>query len=206
MPSLPALRPSSYLPSLRVTAPLATSKLSSPLPLSPLPSCGPLTLLQRVIGGIVLVHFVLGITGLMMVASAVHTHHLREAVDPALSSKERVAVMARIWREERNFWISVLTYLLWGCLYRFYGLLMEHGRMEDRFAALKEELRVTKAFMAAEGAPPKKPEVPSAPPAGAPASAPAPSAKPASAPEAADASDSLRQRAGKGAAGKTASK
>ena len=46
--------------------------------------------------------------------AGVHTQQLRQAVEPDLTPNQRTAVMARIWREERNFWISVLTFLLWG--------------------------------------------------------------------------------------------
>ena len=51
---------------------------------------------------------------LFCTGAGLHTHQLRLAVEPDLTPNQRTAVMARIWREERNFWISVLTFLLWG--------------------------------------------------------------------------------------------
>ncbi|KAG1655124.1 hypothetical protein FOA52_012542 [Chlamydomonas sp. UWO 241] len=125
-------------------------------------------LFLRVVAGVQLVHFVLVISGMMMIGAAVHTHQLRDGIDPGLSANQRTAVMARIWREERNFWISVLTFLMWGCLYRFYNLVLAFNGLRDRIGALEGELAGAQAQLkggGGGGVPPKRAEAPSAPPA-----------------------------------------
>ncbi|GAX73924.1 hypothetical protein CEUSTIGMA_g1374.t1 [Chlamydomonas eustigma] len=121
----------------------------------------------NVLNGIKLVHLMLLITGMLLIGSGVHTHQLRIRMDPDVSGHKRTEALARIWREERNFWISVLTFLLWGLLYRFYNLMMEHLSLKDKIAALEAKVKSYGSEMtssAAHGVPPARPQPPSAPP------------------------------------------
>ncbi|PNH01181.1 hypothetical protein TSOC_012946 [Tetrabaena socialis] len=54
-----------------------------------------------------------------------------------LSPNQRTALLARRWREERNFWIACLTFLLWGLLYRMFLLMLEHTALRDRVRYLE---------------------------------------------------------------------
>mmetsp|Transcript_37039 Transcript_37039/g.82336 ORF Transcript_37039/g.82336 Transcript_37039/m.82336 type:complete len:196 (+) Transcript_37039:174-761(+) len=98
-------------------------------------------LFLNVAGGIKLVHFMLLVTGITFIGAMVHTHKLRQDLDPTLTPNQRTAVLARIWREERNFWISALTFLLWGLLYRFYLLTMDHLSLQNKVKSLEAALR-----------------------------------------------------------------
>jgi hypothetical protein len=47
-----------------------------------------------------------------------------------------MAVLAKRWREERNFWIATLCFLLWALLHRFYSLTLEHLETQDTIKLL----------------------------------------------------------------------
>lgn len=61
--------------------------------------------------------------------------------------------------------ISVLTFLLWGLLHRFYTLMLDHLNVKDRVASLEAEVKALRSTAPAGGVPPAKPQAPSAPPA-----------------------------------------
>ncbi|KXZ48734.1 hypothetical protein GPECTOR_25g318 [Gonium pectorale] len=74
----------------------------------------------------------------MNLASAHHTYHLSQTGMPeTLTPNQRTALLARRWREERNFWIATLTFLLWGLLFRFYQLMLDHVAVRDRLRHLE---------------------------------------------------------------------
>jgi len=121
----------------------------------------------NVLNGIKLVHLMLLITGMLLIGSGVHTHQLRIRMDPDISGHKRTEALARIWREERNFWISVLTFLLWGLLYRFYNLMMEHLSLNEKIVVLetKAKAQSSQKLSSTGGVvPPTRPQPPSAPP------------------------------------------
>ncbi|KAG2493663.1 hypothetical protein HYH03_008177 [Edaphochlamys debaryana] len=92
----------------------------------------------QLFGGVRLVHVAILVTGAAFAASSMHTYHLTQAPMPdTLTPNQRTAVLARRWREERNFWIATLTFLLWGLLYRFYALMLEHVELKDRVRKLQ---------------------------------------------------------------------
>lgn len=121
----------------------------------------------QVAGGFKLVQMMILLSGLMLLGAAVHTHQLRHAAGyhhelDMKGPKQQVAIRAAIWREERNFWISVLTFLLWGLLYRINALMLEHVNLKDKVRSLEEMLRETSSEPL-KGVPPTKFEEPSAP-------------------------------------------
>ena len=67
------------------------------------------------VGKAKMVHVVLFITGTSLLATSLHTYRLGlEASGTTLTPNQRMSLLGRKWREERNFWISVLTFSLWG--------------------------------------------------------------------------------------------
>ncbi|KAG2444466.1 hypothetical protein HXX76_001218 [Chlamydomonas incerta] len=95
-------------------------------------------LFMKLAGQVLLVHVALVITGTAFAASCMHTYHISQTPLPdTLTPNQRTALLAKRWREERNFWIATLTFLLWGLLYRFYALTIEHMGLRDRVRQLE---------------------------------------------------------------------
>lgn len=116
-------------------------------------------LFYSIAGKIRLVHLALVMTGTAFAATSFHTYQLLQIILPeGLSPNAKTAALARRWREERNFWIACLTFLLWGLLYRFYTLMLEH-------AQLRERVRYLEAVVAKIPAGDLRKAEPSAPPA-----------------------------------------
>jgi hypothetical protein len=40
----------------------------------------------------------------------------QEALDHELTPNQRISVLAKKWREERNFWIAAMAFTLWWCV------------------------------------------------------------------------------------------
>lgn len=116
-------------------------------------------LFARVIENVRLVHFALVVSGMALLASTVDTYQMAQQVkdSEAWTPNQRTGLLARKWRGERNFWISVLTFMLWMFLYRFYSLMLEHLEMKDR---LKEFERQAKLQQLAGGVAPSAPPMP----------------------------------------------
>ncbi|KAG2447206.1 hypothetical protein HYH02_007947 [Chlamydomonas schloesseri] len=95
-------------------------------------------LFMKLAGQVLLVHVALVITGAAFAASSMHTYHISQTPLPdTLTPNQRTALLAKRWREERNFWIATLTFLLWGMLYRFYALAIDHVALRDRVRQLE---------------------------------------------------------------------
>ncbi len=74
-------------------------------------------------------------------------------------------------REERNHWIALLAFVLWGCLNRFHTLMSSYLALLEREQALhKQVAALTSQLLALQGSggagvPPQQAAPPSAPPA-----------------------------------------
>ncbi|GLI61576.1 hypothetical protein VaNZ11_003958 [Volvox africanus] len=89
-------------------------------------------------GQLQLLHVALTITGIAFAVTATTTYSMsREHIDPTLTPNQRSYALARKWRQERNFWIAALTFLLWGLLGRFYQLMMDHMALRERVRYLE---------------------------------------------------------------------
>lgn len=54
-----------------------------------------------------------------------------------LSPNEKIQMLADKWRNERNFWISAMCFLLWVVLARFYSICKKNIAMREQISALK---------------------------------------------------------------------
>uniref|UniRef100_A0A7S0WTB4 BAP29/BAP31 transmembrane domain-containing protein n=1 Tax=Chlamydomonas leiostraca TaxID=1034604 RepID=A0A7S0WTB4_9CHLO len=132
-------------------------------------------LFLNVIGDYKLVHMMMALTGSALAASSVHTYRLgQEALSTTLTPNQRVGILARKWREERNFWIAVLSFLLWSFLWRFYKLMIDHLELKAKVKTLEAQIKQqqqaagaagTTAGTAGAGVAAPAPKQPSAPPA-----------------------------------------
>lgn len=95
-------------------------------------------LFYSIAGQLRLVHLALAVTSVAFAATSLHTYQLAKQVLPeSLTPNAKTAILARRWREERNFWIACLTFMLWGLLYRFYTLMLEHVQLRERVRYLE---------------------------------------------------------------------
>eukprot|EP00798_Chlamydomonas_sp_ICE-L_P021895 gene21895-28934_t len=78
-----------------------------------------------------------------------------------LSPNQKINLLARKWREERNFWIAALCFLLWAMLYRFYNLLMAYTKLQEEVK--RSQLGAGGGAPPPGGAPAKSKAEPSAP-------------------------------------------
>lgn len=101
-----------------------------------------LTLL--VVGSIQLVHLMIVTSGVIFATSIRETWRLSEAVnDPTLTPNQRTGALAKKWREERNFWIGFMTFLLWSLLARFFQIVSEKLEYEDKVFQYEAQLGIT---------------------------------------------------------------
>lgn len=124
----------------------------------------------RVAGNFCLCHVMILLTGMALTACSIHTYKLSAAVlDELLTPNQKIGLLARKWREERNFWIALLAFLLWGNLNRIYSMLLEYTQVVARNKQLSEELAALKVVMGkqivSQGVAAPAQEEPSAPPA-----------------------------------------
>lgn len=86
-----------------------------------------------------LVHFMLAITGATFTVTAVHTARVR---NPGIDDPPnmRMSMLGQKWRQERNFWISCLTFMLWVLLYRLLYLMLHHEQLKSRVLELEQQL------------------------------------------------------------------
>uniref|UniRef100_A0A7S0V5R6 BAP29/BAP31 transmembrane domain-containing protein n=1 Tax=Polytomella parva TaxID=51329 RepID=A0A7S0V5R6_9CHLO len=110
------------------------------------------------LGPLCLVHVALLISGLSFIGVAYEAHVLSLQQMPLdATPNHRTAFLAKKWREERNFWICCMSFLLWGLLYRFYHLLVEFYILRDRI----KYLEVVNARVATPATTLRPPEPPS---------------------------------------------
>lgn len=127
-------------------------------------------LFLKIAGSLSLVHVMMLLTGLSLAACSVDTYKLGRAAsteDAFVTPNQRMSLLGRKWRGERNFWIAMLAFLLWAALNSAYRLMLEHMQALDENKRLKEQVAKLKTSVAlapthAIHAP--LPEEPSAPP------------------------------------------
>ena len=74
----------------------------------------------------------------MHAATSLQLYELYQRPMPdTLTPNQKIAIQARRWREERNWWIAALTFLLWGLLYRFYALMLDYVQLQEEHARLQ---------------------------------------------------------------------
>ncbi|KAK9812212.1 hypothetical protein WJX73_004385 [Symbiochloris irregularis] len=88
----------------------------------------------RFVGLLSVLHFALLVTGAAFLNTMRETYFLdtkdRRADD--VSPNVAFSQLGKKWRAERNFWISFLCFFLWLLLWRLYGLLKTHAKLEDQ--------------------------------------------------------------------------
>eukprot|EP00775_Hariotina_reticulata_P005718 gene5718-5958_t len=61
-----------------------------------------------------LVHLALILSGVPLIDSGLRTFKIaKEVTDLELTPNQKIGVLAKKWREERNFWIAAMTFTLW---------------------------------------------------------------------------------------------
>mmetsp|Transcript_8660 Transcript_8660/g.14935 ORF Transcript_8660/g.14935 Transcript_8660/m.14935 type:complete len:185 (-) Transcript_8660:204-758(-) len=115
-----------------------------------------------------LVHVMIALTAIALTGCAIHVHKLKSELAgmDMLTPNQRMGLLGRKWREERNFWIAALAFLLWAMLHRFYSLLIEHVSIKDRVKTLTTELSQVRALLLHQGVAPPVYQEPTAPPDG----------------------------------------
>lgn len=69
----------------------------------------------------------------------VQAHSVYQSVKfrDGLSPNEKIQMLADKWRNERNFWISAMCFLLWVVLARFYSICKKNLAMRDQISRLQ---------------------------------------------------------------------
>lgn len=67
-----------------------------------------------VLGGMKLVHFALVMAGIPFLDSGMRTYASTHAVHEELRPDMKMQVLAKKWRDERNFWIAAMAFTMWG--------------------------------------------------------------------------------------------
>eukprot|EP00879_Flechtneria_rotunda_P012326 GHRR01012873.1.p1 GENE.GHRR01012873.1~~GHRR01012873.1.p1 ORF type:complete len:207 (+),score=65.45 GHRR01012873.1:297-917(+) len=94
-----------------------------------------------ILGGIKFAHFALILSGVPLLDSTLRTYKsAAEAVDHDLTPNQRIGVLARKWREERNFWIAAMAFTLWCLLTVLYAQVGKAMRTQDELDRLQAEL------------------------------------------------------------------
>lgn len=57
------------------------------------------------------------------------------------NAKDRIFVLAKIWRSERNFWIAAICFMTWWLLYSYQHVLVKWIQLRDENQILKEQLK-----------------------------------------------------------------
>ncbi|KAF6260599.1 hypothetical protein COO60DRAFT_1505448 [Scenedesmus sp. NREL 46B-D3] len=103
-----------------------------------------------VLGGIKFVHMALILSGVPLADSGFRTFRsAQEALDHELTPNQRISVLAKKWREERNFWIAAMAFTLWCLLTVLYTqvghALRDADELDKRQAELDELKGVTRS-------------------------------------------------------------
>lgn len=94
-----------------------------------------------VVGGIKLVHFALILAGVPLFDSGMRTYKHAQAVsDSELTPNQKIGLLAKKWREERNFWIAAMAFTLWCLLTVLYAHVDSLLKLEDKVDDLQEQL------------------------------------------------------------------
>ncbi|KAF8058098.1 hypothetical protein HT031_005758 [Scenedesmus sp. PABB004] len=87
------------------------------------------------------VHLALVLSGVPLFDSGFRTFKsAQDALDRELSPNQRLTVLAKKWREERNFWIAAMAFTLWCLLTVLYAQVGHAMRIHDRLDAVQAEL------------------------------------------------------------------
>lgn len=87
-------------------------------------------------------HFFIVVTAVAFGASTQQTLRAAQSLhDDTLTPNQKTMLLAKKWREERNFWIAFLAFILWCLLARFYHIARRMIQLEDRERQLEERLR-----------------------------------------------------------------
>lgn len=99
------------------------------------------TLSFTMIGGMKLVHFSLFASGIPLVDSVFRTLRSSQAAESQDVRPElKIGLLAKKWREERNFWIAAMGFTLWCLLSVLYAQVSKMVSMEDQIEELKDEV------------------------------------------------------------------
>lgn len=94
-----------------------------------------------VLGGMKFVHLALILSGVPLIDSSFRTFKMgQDANDSELTPNQRISVLAKKWREERNFWIAAMAFTLWCLVTVFYGQVSHALRIHDELDRAHEEL------------------------------------------------------------------
>ncbi|WIA13325.1 hypothetical protein OEZ85_006908 [Tetradesmus obliquus] len=100
-----------------------------------------------VLGGIRFVHMALILSGVPLADSGFRTFKsAQEALDHELTPNQRVSVLAKKWREERNFWIAAMAFTLWCLLTVLYAQVGQALRVHDALDRALAELNELKGI------------------------------------------------------------
>lgn len=94
-----------------------------------------------VFGGLKFVHLALVLSGVPLMDSGFRTYKCaNETANPELTPNQRISVLAKKWREERNFWIAAMAFTLWCLLTVLYGQVTHAMKVHDRLLDAEAEL------------------------------------------------------------------
>jgi hypothetical protein len=94
-----------------------------------------------VLGGMKFVHLALILAGVPLIDSSFRTYKMaQDANDSELTPNQRISVLAKKWREERNFWIAAMAFTLWCLVTVFYGQVSRALRIHDELDQARQEL------------------------------------------------------------------
>jgi hypothetical protein len=94
-----------------------------------------------VLGGMKFVHLALILAGVPLIDSSFRTYKMaQDANDTELTPNQRISVLAKKWREERNFWIAAMAFTLWCLVTVFYGQVARALRIHDELDQVRQEL------------------------------------------------------------------
>lgn len=94
-----------------------------------------------VLGGMKFVHLALVLSGVPLMDASFRTFKMaQDANDSELTPNQRISVLAKKWREERNFWIAAMAFTLWCLVTVFYGQVSHALRIHDELDRAREEL------------------------------------------------------------------
>ncbi|CAD7701421.1 unnamed protein product [Ostreobium quekettii] len=94
----------------------------------------------RIGAGLKLVHVMLIITGACLVATTTEMLQPRQPITEMLTPNQKMQIYGLKWRQERNFWISTLSFLMWWLLNCFYQVAYQKLVLEDENVKLKTDL------------------------------------------------------------------
>eukprot|EP00878_Enallax_costatus_P020729 GHUV01021921.1.p1 GENE.GHUV01021921.1~~GHUV01021921.1.p1 ORF type:complete len:171 (+),score=52.49 GHUV01021921.1:116-628(+) len=87
------------------------------------------------------VHLALILSGVPLMDSSFRTFKMaQDANDTELTPNQRISVLAKKWREERNFWIAAMAFTLWCLVTVFYGQVSHALRIHDELDRALEEI------------------------------------------------------------------